>query len=67
MTSTTVVGAVSGLVLGGLLGGLAGRSLEKKGRMERGVATELGVIFGGMAGAVTAAAVVTPKATPMPA
>jgi hypothetical protein len=39
-------------------------SLEKRERsMPKGTATELGAILGGMVGAVTVAAIVTPKAT----
>jgi uncharacterized protein YqgC (DUF456 family) len=59
MTSTTVVGGLSGLVLGGALGAFVGHRIARKEPSLRGTATELGAILGGIVGGVAAAAVTT--------
>jgi Glycine zipper 2TM domain len=66
MTSQTLFGGFVGLVLGGVSGALLGRAIESgQPSMDRGLATELGGILGGLAGAVVVAAIATP-AEPAP-
>ncbi len=73
MDNKTVVAGVVGAIAGGLIGFGAGRFVERREKsIERGLATELLSIFGGIAGGVMTAALVNainggpPSPSPQP-